>query len=98
MKRHTFDSVSFLFGLVFGGVAAVYLAAPSLEWDVAGPWLFPVALMVLGLAAIVGAVGGLRPRRDDAASDPRPDEVDAVDATVTQQPSEPESPGTKPGR
>lgn len=69
MKRHAFDVVSFLFALVFGALAALYLAAPSLDWDVAGPWFFPVALIVLGVAAIVGAVSGLRPRRDEAAAD-----------------------------
>jgi uncharacterized membrane protein len=69
MKRHAFDVVSFLFALVFGAVAAMYLAAPSLDWDVAGPWFFPAALIALGVAAIVGAVSGLRPRRDMAADD-----------------------------
>lgn len=69
MKRHAFDVVSFLFALVFGAVAAMYLAAPSLDWDVAGPWFFPAALIALGVAAIVGAVSGLRPRRDAAAHD-----------------------------
>lgn len=86
MKRHAFDVVSFLFALVFGALAALYLAAPSLDWDVAGPWFFPVALIVLGVAAIVGAVSGLRPRRDEAAVDdpaePLPDRtVDAASAT-----------------
>jgi uncharacterized membrane protein len=69
MKRHAFDVVSFLFALVFGALAAMYLAAPSLDWDVAGPWFFPVALIVLGVAAIVGALSGLRPRRHEAAAD-----------------------------
>jgi hypothetical protein len=69
MKRHAFDVVSFLFALVFGALAAMYLAAPSLDWDVAGPWFFPVALIVLGVAAIIGAVSGLRPRRDAATDD-----------------------------
>lgn len=64
MKRHSFDGVSFVFGLVFAAIAGAYLAAPHLEWDVAGPWLLPAALIVLGVAAIVGAIVGLRPRRE----------------------------------
>lgn len=93
MKRHPFDGVSFLFALVFGGVAVVYLAAPSLEWDVAGPWLFPVALMVLGVAAIVGAVSGLRPRRERAT----PDDVDTLEVAETRLTPEGESPVAPPG-
>lgn len=86
MKRHAFDAVSFLFALVFGALAAMYLAAPSLDWDVAGPWFFPVALIVLGVAAIIGAASGLRPRRDvatdDGPAEPLPDRtVDAASDT-----------------
>lgn len=69
MKRHPFDLTSFLFGLVFGGAAAAYLLADQLSWDVDGRWVLPVALIVLGVAGIAGAVGGLRPSRSGSASD-----------------------------
>lgn len=79
MKRHPFDAVSFVFGLVFAALAAVYLAAPQLDWDVAGPWLLPGALIALGVAAIAGAVGGLRSGRERPAqteADPEPEEAE----------------------
>lgn len=84
MKRHPFDAVSFVFGLVFAALAAVYLAAPQLDWDVAGPWLLPGALIALGVAAIAGAVGGLRSGRQQpalAASAPEPEEAEISDAS-----------------
>lgn len=77
MKRHTFDAVSFVFALAFGALAAVYLAAPSLNWDVAGPWIFPVVLIVLGVAAIAGALASLRPR----SAPEQPDDAEQLNGT-----------------
>ena len=84
MKRHPFDAVSFVFGLVFAALAAVYLAAPQLDWDVAGPWLLPGALIALGVAAIAGAVGGLRSGRERqtlTASTSEPEEAELSGAS-----------------
>ena len=67
MKRHPFDLTSFVFGIVFGGAAAVYLLADQLAWDINGRWVLPVALIALGVAGIAGAVSGLRP---DPENDP----------------------------
>ena len=53
--------------LVFGGAATAYLLADQLAWDVDGRWVLPIALIVLGVAGIAGAVGGLRPTRTDSA-------------------------------
>ena len=70
MKRHAFDvDVVPLRPGRSGHSRRRTWRRPSLDWDVAGPWFFPVALIVLGVAAIVGAVSGLRPRRDAAADD-----------------------------
>jgi H+/Cl- antiporter ClcA len=66
MKRHPFDLTSFIFGAIFGGAAAVYLLADQLAWDVNGRWVLPVALILLGIAGIAGAVGGLRSSSPDA--------------------------------
>ncbi len=69
MKRHPFDLTSFIFGAIFGGAAAVYLLADQLAWDVNGRWVLPVALILLGIAGIAGAVGGLRSGSGSADAD-----------------------------
>ena len=56
MKPHSFDMTSFLFAVIFGGAAAVYLLADQLSWDVDGRWVLPVALIALGIAGIAGAL------------------------------------------
>lgn len=77
MKRHPFDLTSFVFGIVFGGAAAVYLLADQLAWDISGRWVLPLALIALGVAGIAGAVSGLRPNSSNAASDAEREDVDA---------------------
>jgi hypothetical protein len=72
MKRHPFDLTSLLFGVVFGAAAAVYLLADPLAWDIDERWVLPVALILLGIAGIAGALSNLRSNR--AAADPTPDE------------------------
>ena len=92
MKRHPFDLTSFIFGAVFGGAAAAYLLADQLAWDVDGRWVLPVALIVLGVAGIAGAVGGLRSRSTGGRSSPRP-LIDADELVAGPgQLSEPEAP------
>lgn len=92
MKRHPFDPTSFIFGVVFGGAATAYLLAEQLAWDIDGRWVLPVALMVLGVAGIAGAVGGLRSSTPDPDSESDPDrdpdsKSDSADADAT--PDEP---------
>lgn len=60
MKRHPFDLTSFLFGLIFGGAATIYLLADPLAWDVDGRWVLPAALIALGVAGVAGALSSLR--------------------------------------
>ena len=74
MKRHNFDVLSFLSGLIFGGIAVAYLLAEQQSWDIDGRWVLPGALIALGLAGIAGAVNSLRPSRDEASSKELPHE------------------------
>lgn len=64
MKRHSFDPTSFLAGLVLAAIAGAYLAAQHSSWDVDGRWVFPVALIGLGIAGVAGALSGSRGRED----------------------------------
>ncbi len=79
MKPHAFDMTSFLFGVIFGGAAAVYLLADPLAWNIDGRWVLPVALIALGVAGIAGALSSLRFNRSPA-DEPEP-HADVLDTT-----------------
>lgn len=79
MKRHPFDLTSFIFGTVFGAAAAVYLLADPLAWDIDERWVLPVALIVLGVAGIAGALSNLRSNRP-AADEPEGQESETAPA------------------
>lgn len=72
MKRHAFDPLSFLAGLVLGAIGLAYLLAEQAGWDVDSRWVLPLALIGLGVAGIAGALSGLRRDRgrDVTPADP----------------------------
>jgi hypothetical protein len=59
VKRHRFDLLSFVAGVVFVGLGAAFLAAGADVVDQA-QWLWPAVLLVLGAAGLASALG----RRD----------------------------------
>jgi len=62
MYRHRFDTLSFLFGLLFVVLA---VAAPLRTWIPSdlGVWLIPGALMLLGVGIAVSALASGRSDR-----------------------------------
>jgi len=70
MKRHPLDLTSLIFGAVFGAAAAVYLLSDPLAWDIDERWVLPVALIVLGVAGIAGALSNLPSNRPDDDASP----------------------------
>jgi hypothetical protein len=56
MQRHTFDVVSFLFGMFFVGVAAFALAVgdelPGFDYR----WIWPVVIIVAGIVVLASAL------------------------------------------
>jgi tellurite resistance protein TehA-like permease len=57
METHKFDILSFIFGALFLAFAA------SVTWDVnldlgfdAGDWIFPIAVLVIGVALLASGV------------------------------------------
>ena len=82
MKRHSFDLTSFVFGVVLAAAAAGFLLAEQLSWDVDGRWVLPIALILLGVAGVAGALSGIRPSRDAAPADAanEPDDVAFADS------------------
>jgi hypothetical protein len=61
-----FDRVAFAFGLVFLGIAALWLVSQLVGLaPVTVGWLVAGGLMALGLAGIAGALTGTRRRHAD---------------------------------
>ncbi len=60
MYRHRFDPISFIFGLMFVGLAFI---APAREWLPTdfGRWIVPGAVLLLGIGLAVSAVASSRP-------------------------------------
>jgi hypothetical protein len=59
MYSHRFDVVSFIFGLIFVGLAFI---TPAREWlpTDSGRWLIPGAVLLLGLGIAVSAIASSR--------------------------------------
>lgn len=74
MKRHPFDLVSLVFGLLFGVAAIAFLGGQTLdETDPALLWIAPT--LVLGLAVLLVGIGRLRAERSTREEE-EPDLVD----------------------
>ena len=70
MKRHHFDTLSFITGLLTTGVGLVFLI-PAATGDLIGlaarlaVWIWPVLFLVIGVAVLVPALA----RKEDADHD-----------------------------
>lgn len=69
MKRHPFDPVSFIFGLLFLGFAAPLLFSNADFNFLDRTWVFPTFLVVAGLIVLISAKNSSRPD-DDSDSEP----------------------------
>jgi cytochrome c-type biogenesis protein CcmH/NrfF len=70
VRKHALDWFSLLAGLVFVTVAIVHLAAASTTHDTDVRWVFPVAMVLVGLGSLISLV-----RRDrDQQLVERPDQ------------------------
>lgn len=52
MKLHTFDPVSFLFGVLFTVIGATYLVGAPGDLGFGRQWLVPALLLIAGLAVL----------------------------------------------
>lgn len=83
MKRHRFDIFSFVSGLVFAGLGAAYLINDgSWRFD-AGPWVWPVILVLGGAVVLLSTIRDerdLRTATESAGSvEIAPTGVDEID-------------------
>ncbi len=66
MLSHRFDPVSFVFGVVFLVVAGFAASRESIDPDVA-QWVWPAALIVLGVGLLASTFRTGRGSREDGA-------------------------------
>jgi tellurite resistance protein TehA-like permease len=64
MEQHRFDILSFIFGALFLGFAASVTWKWNLDlgFDV-GDWIFPVAILVIGVALLASGINAAMQRR-----------------------------------
>ncbi|KAA3639928.1 MAG: hypothetical protein DWP92_03965 [Armatimonadetes bacterium] len=59
MKRHAFDPISFIFGIVFVGLAVAGVASTTTDFDFQA-WIIPGAVLLFGVGLLLVALRGLR--------------------------------------
>lgn len=83
MEKHSFNLVSFIFGLLFVGAAAAHFGAELWPNSLDSRWVWPTLLVIAGIAILGGAVTAI-PARDTAgepAELPEPD-ADSDDVVI----------------
>ena len=57
MKQHSFDPLSFLFGVFFLLMAGAAVFRQDIDWNV-GIWVLPAAVLVLGIGLLASSLRG----------------------------------------
>jgi hypothetical protein len=72
VKDRSFDLLSFVFGLLFVGAAAAHFLDDRLAFSLDTRWIWPVLLIVAGVAVLAGAIRATSDRngRDRDTPDP----------------------------
>ncbi|MCL1593399.1 MAG: hypothetical protein M3132_03490 [Actinomycetia bacterium] len=73
MKRHSFDPLSFVFGVIFILIAASAAWNPSYDWDVAA-WVIPAGVLVLGIGLLASTLRSSDAHPEVAGADPESDD------------------------
>jgi len=63
--RHDLDLTSLVAGLVFVALATVYLVGALADVSIDAAWVFPLALIGLGVAGLAGSLVRVRRRDTD---------------------------------
>lgn len=64
MKQHRFDPLSFVFGVVFVVMAIAAAFRDQIDWNI-GVWMFPIAVLVLGIGLLASSVRGMSTGTED---------------------------------
>lgn len=57
MKQHSFDPLSFLFGVFFLLMAGAAVFRQDIDWNV-GIWVLPAVVLVLGIGLLASSLRG----------------------------------------
>lgn len=60
MRKHPFDLLSFIAGLLFVGLATAYIVGAYSDVRLEPQYVFPLVLVVLGVAGLGGSILGQR--------------------------------------
>lgn len=55
MKRHSFDPLSFVFGIMFLAMAAAAAWKDELSWSI-DEWILPAAVLMAGVGLLASAI------------------------------------------
>jgi hypothetical protein len=85
VKRHEIDPISLVFGLMFAASGALFMSANIDFSDVRGEWVWPIPLVLVGIALLVSALA----RKDDepviGESETEPFEDDSAQTSESQR-------------
>jgi hypothetical protein len=73
VRRHDLDWISLIAGIVFSGIAIVYLIAGIADASLVGRFVWPVVLVALGAGGVATAVRATK-REEEAFPLPPTDE------------------------
>ncbi len=86
MRRHVFDPVSFVFGMVFATIGLAFLTGRVDLGDLHLGWIWPVPLIALGLALLLTA--HRRDARPDAPAVASPPPAEPEDTPADEEPTD----------
>ncbi len=87
MRRHPFDIFSFVFGLVFVALGLAYLVNDGRWRFDAGPWVWPVVLLVGGAIVLLSTLRDERQALATTSDDqPEPTGVAEIDEIEPAEP------------
>jgi len=82
VKRHDIDPISLVFGLMFTVTGALFMSANLDFADVRGEWIWPIPLVLVGVALLVSALA----RRDEepVISEPRQESFEEASRAMSE--------------
>jgi hypothetical protein len=77
MKKHTFDPLSFVAGVIFLMIAAAPVLNRGLDYELSG-WALPASVLVLGVGLLAASLRGIRSGDDGSRTTEAGSEEDTL--------------------
>jgi len=68
MKKHAFDPLSFVFGIIFLMIAAASLFTTDLDYRLSD-WVLPASVLVLGIGLLAASFRGVKSNGQETTED-----------------------------